>query len=105
MMFGGLLLKRKSAVRDIATVGLFLLFVVNVLEMSGIVFFRINVEGMMHFDKFSLLFNSIILFSTFIYFILSARDIERAGNYYSEYFALRFLFCAVLSLLLLSVRS
>jgi len=97
MMFGGLLLKRKSAVRDIATVGLFLLFVVNVLEMSGIVFFRINVEGMMHFDKFSLLFNSIILFSTFIYFILSARDIERAGNYYSEYFALLFfILCGVI---------
>src|SRR4051812_17783693 len=90
MMFGGLLLKRKSAVRDMATVGLFLLFVVNVLEMAGVVFFKFKVDGMMHFDRFSLLFNSIILFSTFIYFLLSARDIERAGNYYSEYFALLF---------------
>ena len=90
MMFGGLLLKRKSAVRNMATAGLFLLFAVNILEMAGIVFFKINVEGMMHFDRFSLLFNSIMLFSTFIYFLLSARDIERAGNYYSEYFALLF---------------
>ncbi|MFI5130741.1 MAG: NADH-quinone oxidoreductase subunit N [Chitinophagales bacterium] len=97
MMFGGLLLKRKSAVRNMATAGLFLLFAVNILEMAGVVFFKINVEGMMHFDRFSLLFNSIMLFSTFIYFLLSARDIERAGNYYSEYFALLFfILCGVI---------
>src|SRR5882757_9921654 len=90
MMFGGLLLKQKSNVRHLATAGLLLLFIVNILEMCGILFFKINVNGMMHFDRFSLLFNSIIFFSTFIYFLLSARDIERAGNYYAEYFALLF---------------
>jgi NADH-quinone oxidoreductase subunit N len=92
-----LLLKRKSAVRDIATAGLLLLFIVNVLEMRGVHFFKINTEGMMHFDRFSLLFNCIALLSTFIYFLLSARDIERAGNYYSEYFALLFfILCGVI---------
>jgi NADH-quinone oxidoreductase subunit N len=90
MMFGGLLLKQKSAVRNIATAGLLLLLVVNILEMYGVTFFKINTAGMMNFDRFSLLFNSIAFFSTFVYFLLSARDIERAGSYYSEYFALIF---------------
>jgi NADH-quinone oxidoreductase subunit N len=97
MMFGGLLLKSKSAVRNMATAGLLLLLIVNILEMYGTRFFNINVEGMMHFDRFSLLFNSIAFFSTFIYFLLSARDIERTGNYYSEYFALLFfILCGVI---------
>jgi len=96
MMFSGLLLKQKSNVRHLATAGLLVLFVVNILEMFGTTFFKINVEGMMHFDRFALLFNSIIFFSTFIYFLLSARDIERAGSYYAEYFALIFfILCGV----------
>ena len=96
MMFSGLLLKQKSNVRHLATVGLFLLFLVNVLEMYGIVFFKINTEGMMHFDRLALLFNSILFFSTFVYLLLSARDIERTGSYYAEYFALIFfILCGV----------
>src|SRR6476646_4226170 len=97
MMFGGLLLKQKSNVRNLATAGLLLLFIVNILEMQGTIFFKIDVNGMMHFDRFSLLFTSIIFFSTFIYFILSARDIESAVNYYAEYFALLFfILCGVI---------
>jgi NADH-quinone oxidoreductase subunit N len=97
MMFGGLLLKQKSNVRHLATAGLFVLLVVAILEMYGIVFFKINVEGMMHFDRFSLLFNCIVFSSTFVYFLLSARDIERAGHYYAEYFALIFfILCGVI---------
>jgi NADH-quinone oxidoreductase subunit N len=96
MMFSGLLLKQKSNLRHLATAGLFLLFVANLLEMSGITFFRINVGNMMHFDRFALLFNSVIFFSTFVYFLLSARDIERTGSYYAEYFALIFfILCGV----------
>jgi len=51
---------------------------------------------MMGFDRFALMFNSILLFSTFVYFLLSARDIERTGSYYAEYFALIFfILCGV----------
>ncbi|HET6996452.1 MAG TPA: NADH-quinone oxidoreductase subunit N, partial [Chitinophagaceae bacterium] len=68
----------------------------NLLEMFGTSFFKINVGNMMHFDRFALLFNSIIFFSTFVYFLLSARDIERTGSYYAEYFALIFfILCGV----------
>ncbi|MBL7743986.1 MAG: NADH-quinone oxidoreductase subunit N [Chitinophagaceae bacterium] len=97
MMFGGVLLKQKSAVRNIATAGLLVLLIVNILEMYGTSFFRINTEGMMHFDRFSLLFNSTAFFSAFLYFVLSARDMEKVGNYYAEYLALIFfILCGII---------
>jgi NADH-quinone oxidoreductase subunit N len=96
MMFSGLLLKQKSAVRNIAIAGSFLLLVVNILEMNGVSFFRINTEGMMFFDRFALLFNCIAFFAVFIYLLLSARDMEKVGNYYAEYLALIFfILCGV----------
>src|SRR5262245_26105538 len=88
MMFSGVVLKQKAAVRNLAIGGLFLLFASNILEMNGIIFFKFNVEGMMRFDRFSLLFNSIVFGATFLYFVLSARDMEKVGTYYAEYFAL-----------------
>lgn len=97
MMFSGILLKQKSAVRNIAIAGLLLLLIANVLEMYGTHFFKIDTEGMMHFDRFSLLFNSIAFFSVFIYFLLSARDMEKVGSYYAEYFALIFfILCGII---------
>jgi NADH-quinone oxidoreductase subunit N len=97
MMFSGVVLKQKSAVRNIAVGGLFALLLVNIFEMNGIVFFRINIEGMMHFDRFSLLFTNIAFASTFIYLILSARDMEKVGGYFSEYLSLIFfILCGVI---------
>jgi NADH-quinone oxidoreductase subunit N len=90
MMFSGILLKRKSAIRNLAIVGLLLLLVSNVLETYEVVFFKIDTAGMMKFDRFALFFNSIVLFSTLLYFILSARDMEKVGVNYAEYFALIF---------------
>lgn len=90
MMFSGVLLKQKSAVRNIALAGLLVLLVVNVLEMYGTRFFHVNVDGMMRFDRFALLFNSIAFFSAFLYLALSGRDMEKVGNYYAEYLALIF---------------
>jgi NADH-quinone oxidoreductase subunit N len=90
MLFSGVLLKQTRIVRAIAIIGMAGLFVVNILEISGTPFFNINMHGMMHFDRFALLFNSIVLFSTLVYFILSARDMEKVGIHYGEYFALIF---------------
>jgi NADH-quinone oxidoreductase subunit N len=97
MMFSGILLKQKGAVRNIAIAGLLLLLIANVLEMYGVHFFKIDTTGMMRFDRFSLLFNSIAFFSVFIYFLLSARDMEKVGTYYAEYFALIFfILCGII---------
>jgi NADH-quinone oxidoreductase subunit N len=95
-LFSGIYLKQKSAVRAIAIIGMAGLLLCNILEMNGTSFFHVNTEGMMRFDRFALLFISIILFSTLIYFVLSARDMEKVGIHYAEYFALIFfILCGV----------
>src|SRR5689334_10898199 len=92
MMFSGILLKQKSAIRAVAVTGLVILLVASLLEFYGIVFFKIDTTGFMKFDRFALCFNSIILFATLVYFSLSARDMEKVGTgmNYAEYFALIF---------------
>ena len=90
MMFSSILLKSKTVMRNLAIIALLVVLVANMLEMSGIVFLKIDTRGMIHFDRFALLFDTIILASTLVYFLLSARDMERVGSNYGEYFALIF---------------
>lgn len=90
MMFSGLWFKDKSVVRNIAIAGLLLLLGSNVWEMLGHSFFKVDTYGMMYFDRFALLFVTIAIFSTLVYFTLSARDMEKVGIDYAEYFALIF---------------
>jgi len=96
MMLSSFVFKSKAVVRNIAIVGMIVLFAVNIAEMYGTVFFKIDVKEMIGFDRFALLFNSIIFGSTVIYFLLSARDMEKVGVNYGEYFALIFfILCGV----------
>lgn len=96
MMFSSILLKQKGAVRNVAVSGIILLLLVNILEMGGTVFFKVNIRGMIVFDQFALLFNSIIFIATLIYLLLSAKDMEKVGVNYAEYFALIFfILCGV----------
>ena len=90
MMFASILLTNKAVIRNLAILGLIAVLVSNVLEMSGTVFFKIDTRGMIAFDRFALLFNTIVFASTLIYFLLSARDMEKVGVNYGEYFALIF---------------
>ena len=90
MMFSSFLLKSKIVIRNLAILGLILILTANVLEMTGMVFFRIDTKDMIGFDRFSLLFDTIIFVCTLMYFLLSARDMERVGSNYGEYFALLF---------------
>lgn len=90
MMFSGILLKTKAAVRNVAVGGIVLLLVLNVLEMNGTVLFHIDTRGLIFFDRFGLLFNSIAFFATLLYLLLSSRDMEKVGINYAEYLALIF---------------
>lgn len=97
MMFSSFLLKSRAGVRNLAIGGMGLLLLVNILEMCGTGFFQVNTNGMMQFDRFSLLFNSTAIFSTLLYLLLSARDMEKVGVNYAEYFALIFfIICGIL---------
>lgn len=96
MMFSSFLLKSKTIVRNVAIGGMVLLIVVNMLEFSGVKFFEINTRSMIGFDRFALVFNTIMFASTLLYFLLSARDMEKVGVNYAEYFALIFfILCGV----------
>ncbi len=90
MMFSGLLLKKHAAVRNLAIGGLAVIVLSTIAEMYGKVFWNVNLKGMMEFDRFALLFITIALVSTLLYFLLSARDMEKVGINYAEYFALIF---------------
>jgi NADH-quinone oxidoreductase subunit N len=90
MMFSGIMLKQKSHVRNVAIAGIILLLLVNILEMGGTVFFNFDTKGMIIFDRFALLFNTITFISTLLFLLLSARDMEKVGINYGEYLALIF---------------
>jgi len=97
MMFSGVLLKQKSANRGLALTGLFIAIVLNVMEIYGFHLFKINVEGMMQFDRFALFFNTVAMGCTFIFFLLSAKEMEKVGLNYSDYFALIFfILCGII---------
>jgi NADH-quinone oxidoreductase subunit N len=90
MMFSSVLSKSNAVIRSVALTGLALLIAANVLDMSGTHLFKVDVHGMLSFDSFSLLFNTIAFASTFLYFLLAARDMEKVGHHLAEYFALIF---------------
>lgn len=90
MMFSSILPVSKIAVRSLAITGMLVLLAANILEMSGMVFFRIDTNGMIAPDNFSLLFTCIAFISTLFFFLLSGRDMEKVGVNFSEYFALIF---------------
>ena len=90
MMFSSVLVKNKSAYKHIAAIGLLLLLIFNICESHGCRFFNIDTTNFLHFEKFGLLFNSICIFTTLIYVLLSGSDIEKVGNNPAESFALIF---------------
>lgn len=90
MMFTGLLVKNNRIVRWTAIAGLALLLLLNILDMRGTHLIDVDVKGMLSFETFGLVFNSIAFSCTLIYFILSGRDIEQVGLHVAEYFALLF---------------
>jgi len=96
MMFSGIFSRNNAVIRGTALTGLALLILVNILEMNGVLLFKVNLHGMLYFDSFNLLFNTIAFGSTFLYAILSGRDMEKVGKSVSDYFALIFfILCGV----------
>src|ERR1700761_1870588 len=90
MMFSGIFTSSKSAIRNVAIVGLALLLAANYADMMGYHFFHVDSHKMLFFDTFGLLGNSIAFGSTLLLVLLSGRDIEKVGGNVAEYFALVF---------------
>jgi NADH-quinone oxidoreductase subunit N len=90
MMFAGVAVKDKRVVRTLAHVLLLVVMAGTLMELRGVTLFRVDTKGMMLFDQFALLFTFVAALSTFVFFLLSSRDMERVGVHYSDYFALLF---------------
>jgi NADH-quinone oxidoreductase subunit N len=90
MMFSGIFTTNKAAIRYTAILGLLLLLTGNWMDLTGQHFFGINTHGMLDFQTFGLLANSIAFGSTLIFVLLSGRDMEKVGVNLAEYFALIF---------------
>lgn len=97
MMIGGLFVKDKRRVSDIALACMLMLLAVNTYELrTGTSIFHIDLKGMLAFNSFGLLINEVLLVSGAIYFFLQARDIEKVGNNVPDYYALIFfIFCGI----------
>ncbi len=96
MMFSGILLKQKSAIRTVAIAGILLLLGMSILDLNGMALFSIDTRGMIGFDRYSLVFNMVIFAVVLLYFLISAPDMEKVGVNYAEYFALIFfILCGV----------
>ena len=99
MMFSGILLKNKSLLKYVAIGGLLLLLVANLMQTYGVYTVVVDSHDLLRFQKFGLFFNTIAIAATLIYVILSGKDIENAGNYPAEYFALIFFVLCGVSIL------
>ena len=96
MMFGGVFFKKSTTPKYWAIAGIIILVAANILEFRGIQIFNVDVKGMLRFDNFGLQFNTISFISTFLFFLLNGREIEKVGENVSEYFALIFfILCGV----------
>src|ERR1044071_1544079 len=90
MMFTGIFINNKAAFKHIAMAGLLLLLGLNIAESYGFHLFNVSTKNLLNFEKFGLLFNSVCIFSTLLFTMLSGRDVEKVGNHIAEYFALIF---------------
>ncbi len=89
-MFGGVFFKNRQTPLYWSITGIGILLIANLMEFFGHPFFGIDTRDMLHFDKFTLHFNTVVLFCTLLFFLLSGRDIEKIGIHVSEYFCLIF---------------
>src|ERR1700734_3267565 len=89
MMFSGVLVKSKTAIRNLGVAGLVLLLVGNYADWMGHHLLVIEVHKMLFFDNFGLLGNSIAFASTLLV-LLSGREMEKVGPNLAEYYALIF---------------
>lgn len=94
MMFSGFMLKSKAGIRTMAITLLLAIIVVNILELRGVALLEIDTKGLLDFEgtdgRFALLFTLVVNFCTLAFFLVSARDMEKVGLNYSDYFALIF---------------
>lgn len=96
MMLSGIFITNRSTQKHVAVAGLLLLLALNIAEGYGFKIADINLRELLSISKFGLLFNSVCIFSTLLFVLLSGKDVEKVGSHVAEYFALIFfILCGV----------
>ncbi len=90
MMFSGIFTQKKSAITLTAIIALLVLLGANICETYGCFSIDVNTHNLLHFTKFGLYFNTILIAATLIFVLLSGSSIEKAGVYVADYYALIF---------------
>jgi NADH-quinone oxidoreductase subunit N len=90
MMFSGLFLKSKSSAKTVALIGSIALLIGNFFDLSGKMIIDSNFNGMLQYERFGLLFLTVLILALVMYILLSGKDVEAVGNHPFEYFALIF---------------
>lgn len=99
MMLSSAFIKNQKSYKYIAIAGIIIALIANVYETYNGSFFTFNMYDLLMFSKTGLFFNSLILLSSAIYFIISSDEIEKVGKYTGEYFALIFFVLCGISIL------
>ena len=96
MMFSGLFISNKGMAKNIALVGALGLLAANFFDLNGMMLINSDFKGMLIYERFGLLFLTVVVIALIIYFLLSSTQIEKVGNHPYEYFALIFfIMCGV----------
>lgn len=90
MMFSGLFLKDKSSAKTVALIGSIALLIGNFFDLSGKMIINSNFNGMLQYERFGLLFLTVLILALIMYILLSGKEVEAVGNHPFEYFALIF---------------
>lgn len=99
MMLSGIFTNKQSVIKLVSIIALLVLITGNVLQTYGHCSIQIDTKNLLAFSKAGLYFNTLIFISTFVYFILSGKAIEKAGVNVAEYFALIFFVLCGVSIL------
>jgi NADH-quinone oxidoreductase subunit N len=99
MMFVSVFKPNARTYAPMALVCFILLAVANIVELRGITFFKIGIDGMLRITNFSLLFGTTASVIGLLYVALSGADVERVGSNRADYFALiLFIYCGMFTL-------
>ena len=90
MMFSGLFLNSKSAAKTVALVGAVTLLIGNLFDLSGKMIINSDFKGMLQYERFGLLFLTVLILALLFYILLSGKEVEAVGAHPFEYFALIF---------------
>lgn len=94
MMFSGVFFKRNAPIKTTGIIAMILLLIANCMEMKGIKLFNVNVSAFLSFTDYALFFNSLAIFATLIYLLVTSGEMEKVGKNFADYFALIFFITA-----------